>query len=267
MPTRLEIAHGNTRRRISREAERLIRRAWVLADGNESAFVAEAVAVADASRSAVVAEVDAYLATYLTSQGAATTAKGLDPTSYRRPVDPEVQWGRPFTQMRVGMDRGMEFPQAFQYGGHIASTMLATDLQIANAGASRDWMVNEPRVAAYARVLGSGGASGKNCGLCVAASTQRYWKGDLMPIHDHCTCEVKPLLEGQAKGRVIASDNLDEVHARLSEFDGQYASRNDLGRVRIDAGELPRPAVAPHSEVGPYLYDANHSPPLLNAAA
>jgi hypothetical protein len=275
MVTRLELAHGQSRRRISAEAERLIRQAWVLADGVEDLFVAEAVAVAASARAAIVGEVDAYLAAYLTVQGAPTAPKGLDPSAYGRQVDPDVQWRRPYTQMRVKLSEGMEFPQAFAFGGHMASTMIATDLQVANVGASRDWMVAEPKVQAYARVLGSGGKSGENCGLCVTASTQRYWKGDLMPIHDHCTCEVKPILTSghgrdrhhAASGQVIHQNNLDEVYARVHEMDGSTLSRNDLGKVRIKAGELPRPAVMQHAEIGPYLYDASHKAPVLNASA
>lgn len=268
MVTRIDVAHGRARRALAREADRQMRRAWVAADGvNEDRFVADAAAIADTMITATVSEYDAYLAAAVTASGTRVSPAGLDPADYRRPVDPDVQWRRPFTHMRMALDDGAELPRALAVARHQAATMIATDLQAAARDAANDWMIAEPRVVAYARVLGSGGASGENCGLCIVASTQRYWVGDLMPIHDHCTCEVKPLLEQQARTQVIEHNNLDEVHRRLDEIDGEYAVRNDLRRVRIEAGTLPRPAVAPHAEVGPYLYQFDKSAPTPRSVA
>jgi hypothetical protein len=267
MVTVLERVHGETRRRLSMEAERLIRRAWVMANGREDVFIAEAVAIASAARNAVVGEVDAYLAAYLSSQGVRSRPLGLDPAAYARPVAPERQWSRPGTQMRLRLDKGATFTEAFAYAGHAAAGMLATDMQMASVRASRDVMMQIPQVSAWARVLGSGGKSGENCGLCIVASTRVYRKGDLMPIHDSCTCEVKPLLDSQVpKSGPIAADNLDAVHAGLADIDGQYSQRYDLMKVRIDAGSLPRPAVAPHGEIGPYLYPAGQKSPALSSS-
>jgi hypothetical protein len=264
--TRLEVAHGRRIRGISSEAERLIRRAWIAANGDPDRFVEQAIRVAGGARTAVVAEFDAYMAASLTAQGARATVRGLDPDVYRRPVDPEVQWNRPVVQMRTKLAGGMEFPQAFQFGSHMATTMVATDLQFASRGAGRDWMRDDGRVTAWQRVLGSGGTSGKNCGLCIVTSTQVYRTDKLAPIHNHCTCSVRPLV-GDTRQRVLDPDNLDAVKAELGQFDGDYASRSDLGRVRIDASDLPTPAVYQHGELGPFLFDATHAPPSLGAAA
>lgn len=277
--TRLEVAHGRRHRAISGEADRLIRRAWRLADGDPDRFVEQAIRIAGGARAAVVSEVDAYMAASLTAQGAQARVLGLDPDVYRRPVAPETQWNRPVVQMRTKLAGGMEFPQAFQFGGHMATTMIATDLQFASRGTARDWMVADERPSAWQRVLGSGGASGKNCGLCIVASTQRYWIEDLAPIHDHCSCSVRPLAgsggrrgdrHNRAKGQVIrdAADFSPEVMEQLQSNAGTYVTRNDLRRVRIDADLASfRPAVYQHGELGPFLFDAAHAPPSLGAAA
>lgn len=260
MVSRLELAHGRFRRRIQSETERQVRQAWIAANGvDEERFVEEAFAAVESARVTTVGEVDAFLAAYLSSRGFDASPQGLDPAQYRRPVDPDQQWRRPFTQMRTRLSEGMEFPQAFQFAQTYAAGAAATDLQLASRGASRDWMVNEPRVVGYRRVLGSGGMSGENCGLCVVASTQRYHKGDLMPIHVHCTCETVPMMGEDDPGHVLDNDSLDVAKDRVAEMDGAYSDRNDLGRVRINADELPRPKVVQHGEMGPVIYDERWS--------
>lgn len=268
--TRLEVAHGRRKQQIEQQTVIAVRRAWVAADGrDEATFVREAAAVEQAARSAMVAETDAFLAAYLTGSGATATVRGLDPAVYARPVDTEVLWRRPFVHMRTKLADGMEVPQALAFGRTIASTLASTNLQYAARGAARDWMEGDNRIVGYRRVLGSGGASGENCGLCIVASTQRYRKGDLLPIHDNCTCSVAPVLGTEEPGRYGGSwaSVPGQVWEDLDAFDGQYSVRNDLGRVRIDASELPRPAVFEHGELGPVIYDSSYKPPLLDAAA
>ena len=257
---RLELAHARARQRISAEADRLIRRAWVMAGADEGRFVTEAVAIAAAARSAVVAEVDAYLTTYLTLQGAPTRLAGLNADAYSRPVDPDVQWRRPFTQQRLRLAEGAAFPEAVRFGQHQASTMLATDLQFASRGASRDRIADADGIDGYRRVPSG---SSQTCGLCIAASDQLYHVEDLMPIHDHCQCEVRPVSVARRTGLS------DGEYQRLLEQTGGDTSKAALSKVRL--GDLPDGdipfRVVNHGELGPYLFDANHSPPLLNAAA
>lgn len=235
MVTRLERAHINTRQRLSREAQRLIRRAWVAA-GGEDEFAAEAAAVTSSARSAVVAEVDAFLATYLTTHGVPSNVRGLDPDVYARPVDPDTEWRRPYKHLRIKLGEGMELPQADAFAGGMAAKMMATDLQYAQMSASRDWMASDGRIPGYRRTLTP---SGDNCKLCIAAAGEAWHIDDVNPIHDSCGCTAVPVL-------------------------GQSVPEPGAFRDRMaDEGV----AVADHGELGPYLYDVNHSPPLLDAAA
>jgi hypothetical protein len=265
MVTQLEVVHGNRRRQIQAAATRDVRRLWAqLRSFDEREmdwFVSNATATQLAALSALLSEQDAYFALSLTARGVTTSPVGFDPADYRRPVPPEVEWQRPFTHMRTRLSEGAEFGPAAAFGLFHAERTMATDLQIAARNMARDWLNGNARVVGFARVLGSGGASGENCGLCVVASTQRYHKGELMPIHDHCTCEVMPILDTERPEQLLDPHNLDAAYDQLTTETGAPTSqvRNDLRRIRFDASELPRPRVVHHGELGPVIYDARHS--------
>jgi hypothetical protein len=247
-----------SRRAVSRAAEAAVLAAWLDADGrDEDRFVERAITTERSARARTVAGVDAHMTTLLAANRLPASPVGLDPDDYARPVDLETRWRRPFVHMRTKLSQGMAFPAAFAVGTAYARDAIVTDLQLAYRGAARDRMQSDNRIVGWSRVLGDGGASGKNCGLCVVASTQRYHAGDLMPIHDHCTCSAVPILGTQDPGQVLRADDLDSVFERLEEFDGSYSNRADLGRVRISASELPRPTVHMHGELGPVLYDSS----------
>lgn len=60
--------------------------------------------------------------------------------------------------------------------------MVAANLQLSKTRTSRRVLRDSERVVGYRRVLNGP----VNCGLCVVASTQRYRRGDLLPIHPGC---------------------------------------------------------------------------------
>ena len=257
MPTRLERAHANTRRRISNESQRMIRRAWV-ASGSEGEFVDEAIAIARSARSAVVAEIDAFLASYLAMNGIPTDVRGLDPERYVRPVEPDEQWRRPHKHLRMKLAEEMPLPQALAFGGHMAESILATDLQLANRDASADWIGTEDTATGYRRTLG-----GDPCGLCIAAADQLYYRDDLMGIHVNCHCGVVPVSLERRYGLT------DGQYQQVLDQTGGDTSREALSRVRLgqpQADAIPF-STAQHGELGPYLFQQGHSPPLLDAAA
>lgn len=254
MATRLVAAHSRARQQIARESQRQVRRAFETA--SEARFIAEVIAIEDAAIAATVAEQDAYLATFLQAHGVPASPQGLDPSAYRRPVDPAEQWERPHKHVRMKLADGWAAPEALRFGRQMAERMQATDLQYAARTSSRDWMVNE------------GGSDGSRrvtrgldpCGLCVAAADQLYYVEDLQPIHDNCNCEVVPVSTSRRYG--LTGGQYDDVLAQT----GGDTSREALSRVRLGDGQVEPFAVAEHGELGPYLYDPNHAPPLLSAA-
>lgn len=258
MVTRLEAQHARNRQSIENEAQRLLRRAWTA--GDVDSFVEQAIVIDELARSATVAETDAYLTAALLTAGIDTTPAGLDPEAFRRPVDPQELWSRPAKHVRMKLADGVEPPAATSFGRHMAGALLATGLQYAARGASAFRLGAEPSATGYRRVTGS-----KPCGLCVAASDQLYHVEQLMPIHDNCHCTVKPV---SLERRYGLSDG---EYQRVLEQTGGDTSRASLSKVRLHdldaAVELPAFRVVEHGELGPYLFDANHKAPLLDAAA
>jgi hypothetical protein len=110
-----------------------------------------------------------------------------------------------------------------------------------------------PRVVGYRRVLGSG----VNCGLCIVASTQRYGRDDLMPIHPNCGCTVEPIIGQTAPPKVLDKGRVDLIKSQLRSEDLPY-TRQAMSRLRIDVDELPTVEIVDHPELGPTLWNQAH---------
>ena len=83
--------------------------------------------------------------------------------------------------------------------------------------------------------------------MCVVASTQRYHRGDLMPMHPGCDCGVQPLPPGLAASQVIDEDLLEQVHQITADRLGV----SDRGGRTPDYRKLL--TVREHGEYGPTL--------------
>jgi hypothetical protein len=149
--------------------------------------------------------------------------RGVDPTEvYRRPG--RVIWN--------AISEGKPFAVALGLGSARLDQLLGMDMQLAQTSAAFDKISGDSRVVGYQRVLNSAAP----CELCQLASTQRYWREDLMPIHDHCSCSVAPLYGDRDPGQVINRDLLDQ----LNESSRATASIDDV-------------AIRDHGEYGPVL--------------
>ena len=117
-------------------------------------------------------------------------------------------------------------------------------MQLAKVRASRQSMRGYPEEGQfYRRVL----TGRENCALCVVASTQRYYRGDLLPIHPGCDCGVQPLPPGLAVNQVIDEDLLEQVHQITADRLGV----SDRGGRTPDYRKLL--TVSEHGEYGPTL--------------
>jgi len=81
----------------------------------------------------------------------------------------------------------------------------------------------------------------------VVASTQRYYRGDLLPIHPGCDCGVQPLPPGLAVNQVIDEDLLEQVHQVTADRLGV----SDRSGRTPDYRKLL--TVSEHGEYGPTL--------------
>lgn len=161
-----------------------------------------------------------------------------------RGVDPRAVYRRPAIDVYTALAAGKPLPQAAAEGRLRLTQLIGGDMQLAKTHASRQSMRAYPSAGQfYRRVL----TGRENCALCVVASTQRYHRGDLMPIHPGCDCGVQPLPPGLAASQVIDEDLLEQVHQITEDRLGT----SDRGGRTPDYRKLL--TVSEHGEYGPTL--------------
>ena len=161
-----------------------------------------------------------------------------------RGVDPRVVYRRPAVDVYTALAAGKPLPQAAAEGRLRLTQLIGGDMQLAKTHASRQSMRDYPEEGQfYRRVL----TGRENCALCVVASTQRYHRGDLMPIHPGCDCGVQPLPPGLAVKQVIDEDLLEQVHQITADRLGV----SDRSGRTPDYRKLL--TVSEHGEYGPTL--------------
>lgn len=188
----------------------------------------------------------AYLAQCASELGWNAVLPPIDQDEIRgaRGVDPRVVYRRPAVDVYTALAAGKPLPQAAAEGRLRLTQLIGGDMQLAKVHASRQSMRGYPEEGQfYRRVL----TGRENCALCVVASTQRYYRGDLLPIHPGCDCGVQPLPPGLAVNQVIDEDLLEQVHQITADRLGV----SDRGGRTPDYRKLL--TVSEHGEYGPTL--------------
>lgn len=188
----------------------------------------------------------AYLAQCARELGWKVVLPPIDQDEIRgaRGVDPRVVYRRPAVDVYTALAAGKPLPQAAAEGRLRLTQLIGGDMQLAKVHASRQSMRGYPEEGQfYRRVL----TGRENCALCVVASTQRYYRDDLMPIHPGCDCGVQPLPPGLAVNQVIDEDLLEQVHQITADRLGV----SDRGGRTPDYRKLL--TVSEHGEYGPTL--------------
>jgi len=225
------------------------------------------VRVALQGQRAVVAATDGYMSL---SAGLAT---GSSPAPLG--VNPEPLIGRAARNGRFLEDVYGPIAQIaradFARGVALMRQQIITDMALAHRQSVRASTSADRRITGYRRQVNPG--SGETCGLCIAASTRRYSKQELNPLHPMCRCTVVPILSTDPIGDgVIDDEALAAVYARA-----QSTQPQDLARLRFSLDEIPdtevrraiaglEPRIAWHPELGPYLQGRNHSSVFDTAA-
>lgn len=141
---------------------------------------------------------------------------------------------------------------AEQKAGERAERMIGQDI----AGASRNVYnlalddVPNDSVLGYRRVVHPElSESGQSCGLCIVASTMEYKRGDLLPIHSGCNCEVCEIYSFNGKvydpGHLINMEDLEVFYREAKNSTSGW----DLKKSRYE--------VVNHPEYGPTLINAH----------
>lgn len=201
---------------------------------------------------------------YLANLESAVLSKKVTPTALPnkmflteslRGITGKEAFTRPGSTIWFGLSEGKPLDMLINKGLNRALDIAHTNLQLASTHSARANLSKNQRVVGYSRVL----TGGQSCGLCYVASTQRYHKEDLMPIHPGCTCGVSPIYGHTDPGRVIDSNitpNSDDGESRFNvdSFTGKQARTADLRSqvVTYDHGEIgPVLAVAGQNQTGP----------------
>lgn len=192
----LEIAYRAQRSRLTRFVTVAAAHALTQFSSDRAAAVAAVVPLVEAGQRQTVSLVDAYMAAKTLDAIGSGSVVGLDPTRYtitalRNGADAADVYERVFNGFHGDKDHQQALSEA-----HVALDKLArTDLQLAQTHAARDWIdtqannaTDETRIVGWRRVT-----DGDPCALCAAAATRTYRTGELMPIHEHCSCTVEPL--------------------------------------------------------------------------
>ena len=223
-------------------------------DADAATFAAQAVPLVQGAQQGTATLTAAYLARIVAQMtGSPVASPKVDPRTVTgdavRKADPAEVYRRPFNQVYTDLSQGKSLDSAVQAGGRRLQTIAATDLQLAKTHTAQQVLSGNGRVSGYRRVL----SGSRNCGLCIVAATQRYHKGDLLPIHPACDCGVAPILGDQDPGQVIDEALLESAHDAI---------KDRFGRSAPDARSIDYRKVIlvrDHGETGPTLTVASHN--------
>lgn len=170
------------------------------------------------------------------------TASDLATKALRNGAGTDLVYRRPFVDMRTALSRGSSFTDALEAGARRAQSLAQTEVQLARRDVGLKARNSNDRIVGYIRTL----TGQENCALCFVASTQRYTRGELMPIHPGCDCGEMPIYGTQDPGQVINEVRLEAVHENIETRFGV----SDRGARELDYRAI---TITEHGEMGPML--------------
>ena len=154
----------------------------------------------------------------------------------------EDVYSRGFVTVRSSLAEGKSLDKAVALGTQRVYNMARTDMQLAKTHTGLFVRNGNSNIVGYSRIL----SGAENCAMCYIASTQRYTRGNLLPIHPGCDCGEMPIYGNSDPGQIIDKPNLEATHEAV-------ASR--FGKAARDGREIDYRliAVRNHGEIGPVL--------------
>lgn len=210
------------------------------------AYVQQVAAVVQGGRTMVAGSTDAYVRAQLAQAGARPPKTTAPPALQPRGIPVEREFVRPVKTYRYARFQGLDELVAEERAAERAALIAEMDLALAARDTARDLLSQTDGVTGYRRVihpeLNRQRAGGHEvCGLCIVASDRIYRRGELLPLHERCYCEVVPIVAGQPDpGTALNAETL----AQLYEAAGSTAAAA-LKRTRW--------VVHQHGELGPIL--------------
>lgn len=246
-------AYLNTKAATTQRVTTLVERQWNLLDSYRDAdikrFASRVSPVVDGAQSQIGIMTDAYLAKLESAVTGKTVkplglSKSLFTTDALRGVSTMEAFERPGSTIWFGLSEGKPLDMLIGKALNRALDIARTNLQLASTHSARAVLKTKQNVVGYRRVL----TGGESCGLCYVASTQRYHKKDLMPIHPGCDCGVSPIYGASDPGQVISSNAVLEEGA--SKRFNEDSFKNGQART---ADLRSKVVVHEHGEIGPLL--------------
>lgn len=170
------------------------------------------------------------------------TQAQLSTAALRKGAEFEEVYRRPFVDLYTALSNGKTMTEAIDAGSFRARSLATTEMQLARRDAGLRARSANDRIVGYVRTL----TGRENCALCYVASTQRYNRGDLMPIHPGCDCGEQPIYGTEDPGQIIDEQLLEATHEAIEERFGF----SDRGAREIDYRLIQ---VRDHGELGPLL--------------
>ncbi len=172
----------------------------------------------------------------------------LDPgevtgAAVRDGTDPADVYLRPFKVTWKALADGEPLDVARERGAGRLQTLAKTDLQLTRTHTARTVMSQQSGVEYYMRQL----QGEYDCALCLIASTQRYRKKDLMPIHPGCDCVPVTVRADFDPGQVVDEAKLEAIHSAVETALGTF----DRGGRAVDYRKII--IEHRHGEIGPVL--------------
>ena len=178
----------------------------------------------------------------------ALSANDFSVSKLRNGAEAAVVYRRPFVDVYTALSQGKSVTESIAAGAVRISSLVSTDIQLARRNAGLAARSNNDRIVGYVRTL----TGAENCALCYVASTQRYTRNDLLPIHPGCDCGEMPIYGNQDPGQVIDQVRLDATHEAVEQRFGFY----DAGARAPDYRDI---AIREHGELGPMLTVADQN--------
>lgn len=255
MATRLDLAYDRQVHTVRTSVASFAARTWLglgsYRDDDAKRFRAAVVPRVEASQKRIAELADAYTARVAAAELGRPISRGavaVASTQALRGVPAVEVYERPFVEVYTKLSEGKSFTAAKLAGAARLASIVNTGMQLASTHAARRAMERSD-IETYEREL----TGRENCALCVIASTQRYWRGDLMPIHGGCDCRTKPR-RGDPTDQVINPVLLERMHAAVEgEFGGSDRGTRIIDGLSSYNDYMDLIVTNVHGEIGPVL--------------
>jgi hypothetical protein len=236
-----QAATGRTRAQMLAYAAALWASLPNYRDADIARFIAAIVPRVQAGQLAMANLTSVYLARAASTVGNPVKPLPVDPKLVQdgRGVPATEVYRRPAIETYSALADKVPFGEAVKRGQTRLDSLVSTDLQMAKVRQARQ-SLEASGPAFYRRVL----RGPHSCAKCIIASTRRYRKSELLPVHPGCDCDVEPLHDPKAE-LVLDEKALLATHEQVGNF-ANIANPSAKGYQDILI-------VHNHGEIGPVL--------------